>query len=66
MVGLRPVYGYLFRALVAPVSDPADERLGGLDPAVVRRLCTDLLRAYRSVEDAEAWFGQIPMPRSLS
>jgi glutamyl-tRNA synthetase len=55
----RPVYGYFFRALFEPVSDPADERLGGLDPRVVQRLCAHLLRDYRSVEDADAWFGQI-------
>jgi glutamyl-tRNA synthetase len=55
----RTVYGYFFRALFEPVSDPADERLGGLDPDVVRRFCADLLRDYRSDEDADAWFGQI-------
>ena len=55
----RPVYGYFFRALFQPVSDPADERLGGLAPATVRSLCTDLLREYRSLDDADEWFGQI-------
>jgi glutamyl-tRNA synthetase len=55
----RTVYGYFFRALFEPVSDPAEGRFGGLDPAVVRRLCIGLLRDYRSVDDADAWFGQI-------
>lgn len=55
----RPVYGYFFRALFEPMSDPADPRLGGLDPAVVRWLCADLLRDYRDLTDGDAWFAQI-------
>jgi glutamyl-tRNA synthetase len=55
----RAVYGYFFRALFEPITDPADERLGGLDPESVLRLSADLLRNYRSVEDTDAWFEQI-------
>ncbi len=55
----RPVYGNFFRPLFKLVTDPADPRFGGLDPAVVRRLCADLLREYRGLDDADAWFGQI-------
>ena len=55
----RPVYGYFFRSLFEPVSDPADPRMGGLAPAVVQRLCADLLRDYRGLTDSDAWFGQI-------
>jgi glutamyl-tRNA synthetase len=55
----RTVYGYFFPALFEPITDPADERFGGLDPTVVRSLCTGLLDAYRSVEDSDEWFAQI-------
>lgn len=55
----RPVYGYFFRSLFEPVRDLADPRLGGLDPAVVRRLCDDLLRDYRDLDEGDAWFAQI-------
>jgi glutamyl-tRNA synthetase len=55
----RPVYGYFFSALFEPVVDPADERFGGLDPVVLRQFCTDLLRDYSDLDDADAWFGQI-------
>jgi glutamyl-tRNA synthetase len=55
----RPVYGYFFPALFEPVTDPADPRLGGLDPVLVRRLCADLVGRYRGSDDAEEWFDQI-------
>jgi glutamyl-tRNA synthetase len=55
----RAVYGYFFSALFEPITDPADERLGGLDSESVLRLSADLLRNYRSVEDTDAWFEQI-------
>jgi glutamyl-tRNA synthetase len=55
----RPVYGYFFPDLFDLVTDPADPRLGGLDPELVRRLCADLVRGYRDSADAEAWFDQI-------
>ena len=40
-------------------SDPHDERFGGIDPADITRLCTDLLAGYQSLEDSDAWFGQL-------
>lgn len=55
----RPTYGYFFDALFEPVTDPADSRLGGLAPSVVRELCTAVLRDYRNLADADAWFDQI-------
>lgn len=55
----RPIYGYFFRALFEPLTDPADDRFGGLAPDLVRRLCTDLLSDYRDLTDADAWFDQI-------
>lgn len=55
----RTVYGYFFRTIFELVTDPADKRLGGLDPAVVRGLCIDFLRDYRAIYDGDAWFDQI-------
>lgn len=55
----RPVYGCFFRALFEPVVDPADERFAGLEPDALRSLCTDLLRNYADIDDADAWFNQI-------
>lgn len=55
----RPIYGYFFKALFEPLTDPADDRFGGLPPDVVRRLCTDLLSDYRDLTDTDAWFDQI-------
>ncbi len=55
----RAVYGYFFGEIFQLVTDPADERFGGLDPAVVRGLCTDFLRDYRATDDGDAWFDQI-------
>lgn len=55
----RPIYGYFLTALFEPLTDPADSRLGGLDPSVVRSLCADLLRDYQNLADGEAWFDQI-------
>jgi glutamyl-tRNA synthetase len=55
----RPVYGYFFHTLFKPITNAADERLGGIDPAVLRRLCSDLLRNYRDLDDPDQWFDQI-------
>lgn len=55
----RAVYGYFFDALFTPASDPHDERFGGIDPADITRLCTGLLADYQSLEDSDAWFGQL-------
>ncbi|MDQ3405262.1 MAG: glutamate--tRNA ligase family protein [Actinomycetota bacterium] len=55
----RPIYGYFFTALFAPVIDPADSRFGGLAPEAVRKLAADLLGRYQDLTDADAWFDQI-------
>lgn len=55
----RAVYGYFFPTLFDPVTDPADPRLFGLDPATVRSLCSHLLDNYRSDGDPDQWFDQI-------
>lgn len=55
----RPVYSFFFPQLFEPVGDPGDARFGGLDPELVRRLCTDLLSGYQHTDDSDAWFAQI-------
>ncbi|MCU1652624.1 MAG: glutamate--tRNA ligase [Pseudonocardia sp.] len=55
----RPVYGFFFPELFDLVSDPADERLGGLDASLVRKLAADFADSYRYDEDQPTWFGQI-------
>jgi glutamyl-tRNA synthetase len=55
----RPVYGYFFKSLFQPVTEPGDDRLSGLDPQLIRRYCTDVLKNYRAVNDADEWFDQL-------
>ncbi|HEY1700959.1 MAG TPA: glutamate--tRNA ligase family protein [Trebonia sp.] len=63
----RPVYGFFFTSVFEPVTDPADERFGGLDPEVVRQLAAGFADGYvppsaTSSPDAaapSAWFDQI-------
>jgi glutamyl-tRNA synthetase len=54
----RAVYGFFFRALFAPVR-PGDERLGGLDTALVSRFASDFVANYQESGDAQEWFAQI-------
>jgi glutamyl-tRNA synthetase len=55
----RPVYGFFFPELFTPVTDPADERLGGLDADLVRKLAADFAENYRYDADQPTWFAQI-------
>jgi glutamyl-tRNA synthetase len=55
----RAVYGFFFPQLFTPVSDAADERLGGLDPALVRKLAADFADHYTWHDDQPTWFNQI-------
>lgn len=55
----RSAYGFFFPRLFPLVSDPADERLGGLDPALVRTLAAEFADTYQDVDDGQEWFGQI-------
>lgn len=55
----RPVYGFFFPELFTPVTDPADERLGGLDAGLVRKLAADFADNYRYDPDQPTWFAQI-------
>ncbi|HEX3714431.1 MAG TPA: glutamate--tRNA ligase family protein [Trebonia sp.] len=59
----RGVYGYFFPVLFELVTDPADARFGGLDPALVRALAAGFAAAYTEPGPEVAWFDQI---RSLA
>jgi glutamyl-tRNA synthetase len=55
----RPAYGYFFPELFAPVTDPADDRLGGLDPELVKDLAAGFADGYQPPAPDGEWFGQI-------
>ncbi|MPZ79743.1 MAG: glutamate--tRNA ligase [Actinophytocola sp.] len=55
----RPAYGFFFSALFAPVTDPADRRLGGLDPQLVQAFLGDFAGGHQPLEDPKEWFDQI-------
>jgi len=55
----RAVFGYFFPELFAPVTDPADPRFGGLDPALVRAVAGAFAAGYQPPGEATEWFGQI-------
>ena len=57
----RTVYGFFFREIFEPVTDPADERFGGLDPDLVRAMAAGFAAGYRPPADIPdpTWFGQI-------
>lgn len=55
----RALYGFFFPALFTLVTDPADERFGGLDVTLVRKLAADLADAYTWHDEQPVWFSQI-------
>lgn len=55
----RGLYGFFFAELFTPVTDGSDERLGGLDPALVRKLAADFADHYSWAEEQPEWFSQI-------
>jgi len=55
----RPAYGFFFAELFTPVTDAADERLGGLDPRLVQAFLADFADGYQPLEDGREWFDQI-------
>ncbi len=55
----RSVYGYFFRELFEPVTDPADARFGGLDPELVRAVARAFASRYTPPGADTEWFGQI-------
>jgi glutamyl-tRNA synthetase len=59
----RPVYGFFFTSIFEPVTDPSDERFGGLAPDVVRALAAGFADGYVPPSPDVVWFDQV---RSLS
>ncbi|MGH3870590.1 MAG: glutamate--tRNA ligase [Pseudonocardiaceae bacterium] len=55
----RPAYGFFFAELFTLVDDPADERLGGLDPQLVHAFLADFADGYQPLDDPQEWFDQI-------
>jgi glutamyl-tRNA synthetase len=57
----RRVYGYFFSAVFEVITDPADERFGGLDPELVRAMASGFAAGYAEPDpgDWPAWFGQV-------
>jgi glutamyl-tRNA synthetase len=54
----RAVYGYFFPALFDLVTDPADERFGGLEPDLVRAVAMAFADGYQPPAADTAWFDQ--------
>jgi glutamyl-tRNA synthetase len=57
--GFRPVYGYFFPQLFELVTDPADQRFGGLDPDLVQAVARDFADGYQRPAAETDWFDQI-------
>jgi glutamyl-tRNA synthetase len=55
----RDGYGFFFPQLFELVDDLADERLGKIQPELVRLIAADLVEHYREDMDRDAWFAQI-------
>jgi glutamyl-tRNA synthetase len=55
----RAVYGYFFPQLFDLVTDPADERFGGLEPDLVRAVADAFADGYQPPAADTEWFGQI-------
>jgi glutamyl-tRNA synthetase len=55
----RAVYGYFFPPLFDLVTDPADERFGGLDPDLVRAVARAFADGYQPPAADAVWFDQI-------
>jgi glutamyl-tRNA synthetase len=59
----RTVYGFFFREVFEPVTDPADARFCGLSPDLVRALAAGFADGYVEPGPDVVWFDQI---RALS
>jgi glutamyl-tRNA synthetase len=55
----RAVYGYFFPQIFEPVTDPADPRFAGLEPAVVRAVASAFADGYAPPGPETDWFDQI-------
>jgi len=57
--GFRTAYGYFFAEIFALVTDPADERFGGLAPDLVQAVAVGFADGYRPPAPDTDWFGQV-------
>jgi glutamyl-tRNA synthetase len=55
----RPVYGFFFSGLFDLVTDPSDERFGGLAPTIVADVAADFAAGYTEHAAQPDWFEQI-------
>lgn len=55
----RSIYGFFFPPLFTEVTDASDERFGGLDASLVRKLAADFADNYVWSDDQSTWFAQI-------
>ncbi|WP_028934042.1 glutamate--tRNA ligase [Pseudonocardia spinosispora] len=55
----RSIYGFFFPPLFTEVTDASDERFGGLDASLVRKLAADFADNYAWADDQPTWFAQI-------
>lgn len=55
----RSGYGFFFPELFEVVTDLADERLGKIQPELVRLIAADLVENYWENPDRDEWFAQI-------
>ncbi|MDX6421217.1 MAG: glutamyl-tRNA synthetase, partial [Trebonia sp.] len=55
----RGVYGFFFPEVFELVTDPADERFGGLAPDLVRAMASGFAAEYVEPGPDVAWFDQI-------
>jgi glutamyl-tRNA synthetase len=55
----RPVYGYFFPEIFAPVTDADDARFGGLAPDLVRSVAAAFADSYQPPGPGTEWFDQI-------
>ncbi|MGI9615607.1 MAG: glutamate--tRNA ligase, partial [Acidimicrobiales bacterium] len=55
----RSAYGFLYPTIFEPISDPTDERVGGMDPGLARQVAADFVAHYNHDPDRDVWFEQI-------
>jgi glutamyl-tRNA synthetase len=55
----RAVYGFFFSSIFELVTDPADERFGGLSPDLVRAMAAGFAAGYVQPGPDVVWFEQI-------
>ncbi|MFC0433875.1 glutamate--tRNA ligase [Kutzneria buriramensis] len=54
----RTAYGFFFPELFTLVTAD-DERIQGVDPALIRAFAADFVAGYQHLDDGQEWFGQI-------